>query len=115
MAHDPKPLDELVKAPPTAYRRADAIATDQFVLPVFAILGIIGFGVAEWLVRGEARFSPGPLAAVHAQWDNQCIACHDSSRPLSAHNWLAEATGQAHVADAKCQACHAGPAHHATQ
>jgi hypothetical protein len=115
MAHDPKPLDELIKAPPAAHRRGDAIAKAQVILPIFAVLAAIGFGVVEWLVRGEARYSPAPLASVHAQWDNQCAACHVSSQPLAAQNWLAALTDQDHVADAKCQTCHAGPSHHKTQ
>lgn len=115
MAHEPKATDELIKAPPSAHRRSDPIAKAQFVLPVFALLGVVGFALSEWFLRGEARFSPGPLAMAHAQWDNQCAACHESSRPLSAHNWVAELTGQEHVADAKCQSCHAGPPHHANQ
>jgi hypothetical protein len=112
MAHE---TNELIKAPPSAHRRRDAIAIAQVVLPVFAILAALGFGVAEWLARGSARYSPGPLAAVHSQWDNQCGACHESSQPLAAQNWLATISRHDHVADAKCQSCHAGPPHHASQ
>jgi len=115
MAHDPKPVDDLAKAPPTAHRRSDAIAKAQIILPVFAVLAALGFGLTEWLARGEARYTPGPLAAVHSQWETQCAACHATSQPLAASNWFAKATAQDHVADAKCQGCHAGPPHHASQ
>lgn len=115
MAHEPKAAAELVKAPPTAYRRRDAVARAQVILPIFAVLAALGFGLTEWLARGEARYSPKPLASVHSQWDNQCAACHATSQPLAANNWFAKATDQDHVADAKCQACHAGPPHHASQ
>ncbi len=114
MAHESKPA-ELIKAPPTAYRRGDAVAKAQYVLPVFAVLAAAGFGLAQWLGQGEVRYSPGPLASVHSQWDNQCAACHVSSQPLAAQNWFAIATDQTHFADAKCQTCHAGPPHHASQ
>ena len=80
MAHEPKTSDAMCKAPPLAYRRADALAKAQVVLPVLALLAAVGFGVAEWLAHGDARYSPGSLASVHTQWDNQCAACHDSSR-----------------------------------
>lgn len=113
MAHEAP--NDMAKAPPTAHRRHDSIALARVILPIFAVLAALGFGVAEWLARGEARHSPGSLASVHSQWDRQCAACHETSAPLGATNWWALASDQSHVADVKCQSCHAGPPHHEWQ
>jgi predicted CXXCH cytochrome family protein len=83
--------------------------------------------LAGWL-GGKApptrQFSPAPLAAAHAMWDAQCAACHVAGTSLRA-DAQATALVSALLAgkppadraalDARCQACHAGPAHHANQ
>lgn len=112
MAHE---ANDLLKAPATAHRRRDFIARSQVILAVFAVLAALGFWAAEWLGRREARYSPGPMASVHSQWDANCAACHESSQPLAAGNWFAVASGQTHVADGACQKCHDGPTHHSVQ
>lgn len=112
MAHE---ANDLLKAPATANRRRDWIARSQVILAVFAVLGVFGFWVAEWLVHREARYTPGGMASVHSMWDANCSACHETSRPMAAGNWFAVATGQSHVADSACQKCHKGPPHHSVQ
>lgn len=71
-----------------------------------------------WWLRGSAGkrpFSRGPVAAVHAAWNDNCTACHEPFKPISSDNLLAGWLPQ-HVADNRhCQTCHAGPPHHAHQ
>jgi hypothetical protein len=113
MAHDRNDAAELAEVPPTAYRHDNALARARVWLPL-AVLTLAGaFWAAEFFARGDGRYSPGPLAGVHATWDDNCAACHVGSRPLAGNNWAAALTGQTHVADAQCQTCHAGPPHHA--
>src|SRR5207302_9035364 len=58
----------------------------------------------------------GPLAAVHAAWEDRCDACHEPFQPVNEQaTRLAERFGQVsdRGSNARCETCHAGPAHHA--
>jgi predicted CXXCH cytochrome family protein len=115
MAHDTDAANALTDVPPAAYRRDDRISRARIWLPLGAILAAgAWWGVEHWC-RGAGPYSPGPLAAVHASWETRCEVCHVDARPLGGENWLAVATGQAHVADAQCTSCHAVPVHHARE
>ena len=115
MARQENLLEQLANVPPTSYRRRDRIAWAQAWLPVLALAVVGLFWLGEWLRHGAERYAPGPLAHVHATWDNRCAACHATARPLNEHNWASAVFSQSHVADAQCQTCHAGPRHHASE
>jgi hypothetical protein len=110
MAHD---ADNLTEVPPTAYRHGDRLTRARVWLLAVAILAAAGFAASEFAGRGELRYTPGSLAAVHATWDRQCAKCHVDARPLGGENWLAAVAGRTHTADDQCRTCHAAPDHHA--
>jgi hypothetical protein len=97
------------------YKRSDRITRWRWRLVVLALLAAGGFAAATLArgQRGSALVSRGPVAAVHAAWDDNCNACHTSFQPLSGENWLKPVLGGAHANDAKCTTCHAGTTHHA--
>jgi hypothetical protein len=120
MAHDKNesatqaevPLGEVSQA---AYRGSDRIASARVWLPLAAVVAAAGLWAAQYWGQGMLRYTPGPLASVHATWDEQCVVCHQSAAPLSGNNWTAALTGHTHAADDQCKSCHPGPAHHGNQ
>jgi predicted CXXCH cytochrome family protein len=111
MAHEKSDTVELADVPPVAYRHDSRSARARLWLPIVAVLGIGLYWAAEYLARGDVRYTPGPLANVHASWDNDCAACHTGALPLGGNNWAAAATGWIQ-SDDQCKTCHPGPAHH---
>ncbi|MBC7820899.1 MAG: hypothetical protein IAG10_28785, partial [Planctomycetaceae bacterium] len=73
--------------------------------------------------QGNAPYSHGPLAAVHATWENKCEACHLDFAPIRDDTWAASLLDKwapqprawDHLADQKCETCHPGPEHHFRQ
>jgi hypothetical protein len=65
--------------------------------------------------QGRFRYSRGPVAAVHAMWDDNCDACHVPFTPLSADHWSAALVGQVQTTNERCESCHAGPPHHTNE
>jgi predicted CXXCH cytochrome family protein len=115
MAHEEHAPDELADVPPRAHRRRDWLARAQVVLPLLAVLGIAVFWGVDYARQEKARYNPGPLAVVHATWDQNCTACHVDAQPLGGNNWLASLSHATHGADAQCQHCHAAPPHHSKE
>lgn len=62
--------------------------------------------------QGRSLYDRGPVAAVHATWEDKCDACHESFRPISTEALARSFAGAADAGDAKCQKCHAAPPHH---
>ena len=59
----------------------------RILAALLAILTVV------WLAYGfvrhdESRYSPGPLASVHASWDHDCAACHVEFSPIRDDAWL---------------------------
>ncbi|MBL8795263.1 MAG: hypothetical protein JNM56_15260 [Planctomycetia bacterium] len=112
----------------TGKQRAARIPLDYFKSPdrlvrvkgvlTIAALVTAGAWAASGLLfssQGEKQYSHGPLAAVHATWEENCEACHVPFSPISGGHWLSSAGGGRTPADARCEACHAGPPHHPNQ
>jgi hypothetical protein len=81
-----------------------------------ALLGlIVPIGlVAAALVRpdrGQFAVLRGPVASVHATWENDCGACHVPFKPIYGKTVMASIPGHALTPDQKCQTCHGGPPH----
>jgi len=73
---------------------------------VAAIVAIGWWGLGMTFRRADAWTSPGPVAAVHATWANDCNACHTDYQAIRGDALLASSDARA-VADQKCQKCHA--------
>jgi hypothetical protein len=102
------------------YKHTDRLDRWRRRLLGLAVLLGVGWGGLT-LLRGDAgrmTFSRGPVAAVHATWENQCQVCHVSmTAPIGSETrWLpAWFTEKTHTTDQQCQACHLGAVHHANQ
>jgi hypothetical protein len=113
--------------PVTGKQRAARIPLDYFKHPTFldwgrgwwalliAALVALGWAASGWLMSGQGQtyYSRGPLTAVHATWDHDCMACHTAFTPLSGDAYAKHFVSDAHAMNQKCEACHAGPPHHA--
>ena len=113
--------------PVTGKQRAARIPLDYFKHPTvldwgrgwwalaIAALVALGWAASGWLMSGQGQtyYSRGPVAAVHATWDNDCMACHTAFTPLSGDAYAKHFVSDAHAMNQKCEACHAGPPHHA--
>jgi predicted CXXCH cytochrome family protein len=59
--------------------------------------------------------SKGPLARPHAIWESHCETCHIAFTPVNGSRWAPSLPSRPHAGDERCQNCHAGPIHHASQ
>jgi hypothetical protein len=99
------------------YKHADRLLRVKLWLTLAALVPAL-----LWLVGGlvysrqaQALYSRGPVAAVHAAWEDKCEVCHTAYQPLSSENVTHGFVGDPHASDQKCTACHAGPIHHSKQ
>jgi hypothetical protein len=97
------------------YKHRNALERWKVWLAGAGLLVPIGW-LAAGLFRpdgGRLAFARGPVAAVHATWEDNCTACHEPFQPIHGRTWLALVPGHRATMDAKCQTCHAGPVHSA--
>ncbi len=80
------------------------------LLALLLVIGWCGWGAFDQ----DRHYSPGPVADVHAMWENNCEACHAPFTPIRNDTWLSSATTQ-RLLDGRCIACHPGPPHHAME
>jgi predicted CXXCH cytochrome family protein len=101
----------------TSFKREDRLAFLQRHALWLAPLAALLLSAVGWAVdrHRDRQYSPGPVAAAHATWEDRCEVCHASSRPISADNWLGRLTGSPHSGDAACVKCHRGPPHYQPQ
>ncbi len=130
-------MDAKVKPPVTGKQRAvkisfgyhhrrDDLSRWKSKLSLFAIV----FTPVVWLCwsllareQGNAPYSHGPVAIVHATWENKCEACHIDFAPIRDDTWGASLLNKWNpqprpwdkLADEKCEKCHPGPDHHFRQ
>ncbi len=99
-------------------QRAGRLALDYYkhqgwkpksIAAVVVCVALTCVAAAMYAGRGQANFSPGPLSAAHAAWDQKCKACHTGLGSVG------EQSAQTDVAAASCQQCHQMPAHHANE
>src|SRR5687767_14668815 len=94
--------------------RQSALEVWRKRLTVIAVLAaVVWVAYAAIGDRGQQLYSRGPVANVHAMWENNCQACHVDFTPISGRAGGIALSGWSNITDAKCQQCHAGPAHHA--
>ena len=77
----------------------------------FILAGIAAVGVIAWWGAGlqfrqaDAWASPGPVAAVHSTWANDCRRCHTDFQAIRDDAFAASSKTRA-TSDSKCQNCH---------
>jgi hypothetical protein len=107
----------------TGKQRATRIPLDYYKKPNLLERWKTGLALAAlvvtcgWLAagllgsdQGRVRYSRGPVASVHAAWEDNCTACHTPFAHISGNFWT---SGE--EASENCKKCHAGPAHHLNQ
>lgn len=80
------------------------LRTLRRVLVIVCALAAVAWGGWAMLVRGERLYNPGPVAAVHAMFENNCEACHQGAGGKNG-SFLKPVT------DAACLKCHDGAIH----
>jgi predicted CXXCH cytochrome family protein len=68
------------------------------VVTILVLLWAVAINVSGW---GASVISPGPVASVHAVWNDRCDACHKPFHGI-------------HTID-RCTTCHGGPVHFKAQ
>lgn len=103
------------------YQRPNPLARIKLWLTLAA--SVIAIGYSAWLAfptsAARQQVSPGPLAAVHATWNNECAACHQDFQPLRSDALSLVGLFRGHSDprqsnDQACLKCHNMPVHHAT-
>lgn len=105
-----------MRIPTDYFKRLNPLERGKLWLTGVAVVAALGW-VGLSLVRGERGdklFSRGPVARVHAAWDQNCAACHVDFNPITKQNFLTSAATRA-ASDERCESCHSGAAHHASQ
>ena len=106
------------------YKRPDGILRWKLGLSALALVLAMGWWATGLEIRGggiasspagNLRYSKGPLANVHEAWDARCDACHRPFATIDDKRWSPPGIVSKTTSDHQCQACHAGPAHAATQ
>lgn len=96
------------------FTQADGLRWWKVALAVAATTVALAWWLSGFLHSdgGRTRYSRGPVASVHAMWDEKCDACHTSFQPIQGDAWVTALGGDPLGGDLKCQQCHAGPPHH---
>jgi predicted CXXCH cytochrome family protein len=85
-------------------KQPSPLRTLRRTLVIVCTLAAVAWGGWAMLVRGERLYNPGPVAAVHAMFENNCEACHDGAGRKDSHFFKA-------VSDSACLKCHDGAIH----
>lgn len=102
------------------YRRPNRLMRVKFGLTLLAT--VIAIVYSAWLAMptpaARQQVSPGPLAAVHATWNNDCAACHLDFQPLRSDavglvGLFRGQSDQRQSLDQACLKCHNTAVHHA--
>jgi hypothetical protein len=96
------------------YKKSDRLERWKLWLGLAALLATGGWLAAGLLRddRGRGYYSRGPVATVHVAWESNCNACHVPFTPINGQTWASELVDNPHAGNQRCEACHAGPAHH---
>lgn len=93
------------------YKRPNFMEAWKGTLALLAFVVTVGVAAAAWVLKGGggAYISRGPVAAVHAAWDDKCEACHADFRQQGKGSVTAALFGSSNLS---CEKCHAGTVHH---
>jgi hypothetical protein len=59
------------------HKRPHPMRVVRRALIVLAVVGAAGWVIVAMAMRGERIYNPGPVAASHAMFENNCSVCHD--------------------------------------
>lgn len=105
------------RIPLNYYKTPNRMERWKSKLALLALLVTAGAVGAAWVLRdgGKEFISRGPVAGVHAAWDNQCQACHADFKPMTKGNVASAFFGQSgshdFASNLRCEQCHAGTDH----
>src|SRR6185369_974789 len=108
-----------LRVPLDHYRQPNPLVRGKYLLTVGACSAALVYVV--WLMlptaASQQQLSPGPLAAVHASWNNDCAACHQNFHPLRADavsliGLFRSDANHRESLDQGCIKCHNTPVHH---
>lgn len=99
------------------YHTPSSISRTKFWLSIGAVLlCVLIIGGAVGFEESKQIANHGELCSAHAAWETQCDACHVPYRSVKREAVFATFTDEGiEQTNAKCQACHLGPAHHENQ
>lgn len=115
-----------MRIPLDYYKRPGPLERGKKVLAWTAIVAGLLFGAFTLFAgdRGNKMVSRGQVHAVHAAWDQNCEACHVPFSPITKQNFLSsfltptpktDPNAPKVASDQRCQSCHLGTDHHASQ
>ncbi len=90
------------------FRHRNPLDRGKLILAAVAAAAVAGWLVGASLLgqRMETWYSPGPVAAAHAMWENDCQKCHVSFTPIRSDAVAAQFIGDRSAIDANCRECH---------
>ena len=97
------------------FKKPDALQRPKLLLALIAFFLALSWVGAMQLRHDTQPYSRGPVAAVHATWNDKCEACHRSFTPLGSDNAAHLFLSKSDQDELLCTNCHAGPVHHADQ
>ncbi|MFO0952846.1 MAG: cytochrome c3 family protein [Isosphaeraceae bacterium] len=93
-----------VRIPLDYYKKPDFYTRWRNRLSVIAAALVLAWIVTAFWPSKLATH--GPLARVHATWDEQCEKCHVPFTPINGSGWSASFVVDSRASDAKCAECH---------
>jgi predicted CXXCH cytochrome family protein len=106
-----------VRIPLDYFKKSDGLTRWKVALAALFFVAPVLWAASFWVrPKGPLDYSRGPLATVHATWEEKCDACHAPFKPIngSAH-WAHGYLDASSSAEQKCEACHSGAVHHDKQ
>jgi predicted CXXCH cytochrome family protein len=95
------------------FKRPEPLRWGKYALSVVAVVAVLAWSAVDFAVtpRSHAALTHGPVAGVHAMWDDDCAACHrmHSASEFGAASVL-NVRDRWH--DLTCERCHTGAVHH---
>ncbi len=106
-----------VRIPLDYFKQADGLTRWKLGLTALALVLALSWWASGFVTsdEGRLRYARGPVASVHATWEANCEACHAPFSPINGAHWSTPILGKAQESNSRCENCHAGPAHHASQ
>src|SRR6516162_7402023 len=109
-----------IRIPLDYFRKGDTLGHWKRLFGFAALIAAVAWLVAAYLLpslfpgrfpAADMLYARGPVARVHAAWEEDCQACHVPFTPIKRATML----GKWCVSSEQCKTCHKGPPHHEGQ